>query len=304
MTQLNPILDQGNGSAFVSLADIARYCSSATYRDELLVFDSFNIHWSATLPVRINGLLLCMCTEGSGIITIDLKRYSFSENCMIVIHPNNFITTFETAPGTSLKMVVCSPGTIEHIMPKLTDLLPLMMQNHNEPVTHYDAWEARNLTSYFETIKSKMEGPETPYRRQKLICILQAAMFEMMEIQHSRTGTQTVVQRTRREEIMAKFLIQVSENFRRERQVNFYADQLCITPKHLSAVVKEISGRTAGEWIDNYVIMEAKVLLTSTDYTIQEIATMLNFPNQSFFGKYFKHHTGASPSEYRKNPAN
>ena len=66
-------------------------------------------------------------------------------------------------------------------------------------------------------------------------------------------------------------------------------------------MVKEISGRTAGEWIENYVTVEAKVLLRSTDLTIQEIASRLNFTNQSFFGKYFKHQTGMSPSEYRKS---
>ena len=106
--------------------------------------------------------------------------------------------------------------------------------------------------------------------------------------------------KTRKEEIMAKFILLVSENFREQRQVSFYSDQLCVTSKHLSAVVKEISGRTAGDWIENYVTVEAKVLLRSTDMTIQEIATRLNFSNQSFFGKYFKHQTGLSPTEYRK----
>ncbi len=99
---------------------------------------------------------------------------------------------------------------------------------------------------------------------------------------------------------MAKFILAVSEHFRTERQVSFYAHKLCITPKHLSSVIKEISGRTASDWIENYVVMEAKVLLKTTDMTIQEIAVYLNFANQSFFGKYFKHHTGVSPTTYRK----
>ena len=99
---------------------------------------------------------------------------------------------------------------------------------------------------------------------------------------------------------MAKFILAVSEHFRTHRQVNYYANKLCISAKHLSSVVKEISGRTAGEWIENYVTMEAKVLLRTTDMTIQEIATNLNFLNQSFFGKYFKHITGVSPTAYRK----
>ena len=100
---------------------------------------------------------------------------------------------------------------------------------------------------------------------------------------------------------MAKCILAVSEAFREERQVASSAHKRCITPKQLSSVVKEISGRTAGDWIENYVVMEAKVLLKTTDMTIQEIAAYLNFANQSFFGKYFKHQTGVSPSVYRKN---
>ena len=79
-----------------------------------------------------------------------------------------------------------------------------------------------------------------------------------------------------------------------------YADKMFLTPKHLSTMVKEVSGKTAGEWIDSLVILEAKAMLKSSEQSIQEIADELHFANQSFFGKYFKHHTGFSPKEYRK----
>lgn len=131
------------------------------------------------------------------------------------------------------------------------------------------------------------------------MCIMQAALYEMVDIQQRISDTRNIV-RTRKEEIMARFLLAVSEHFREQRQVSFYADMLCITPKHLSTVVKEVSGRTAGNWIENYVVMEAKVMLRTTDLPVQEIANRLNFLNQSFFGKYFKHLTGVSPSQFRK----
>ena len=90
------------------------------------------------------------------------------------------------------------------------------------------------------------------------------------------------------------------ENYKQERSVAFYADKLCVTAKYLSLISKEVSGQPAGNWIDEYVILEAKTLLKSSQMSIQEIADSLNFANQSFFGKYFKHHTGISPKEYRK----
>lgn len=84
-----------------------------------------------------------------------------------------------------------------------------------------------------------------------------------------------------------------------ERSVTFYAEQLCITPKYFSSLVKKLSGKSAAQWIDNYVILEAKNLLKYSDMSIQEIAYRLNFSTQSFFGKYFKHQTGLSPTQYR-----
>ena len=81
--------------------------------------------------------------------------------------------------------------------------------------------------------------------------------------------------------------------------MSFYAKQLNITPKYLSSVVKEVSGKTAARWIDESVILEAKALLKYSGMSIQEIAYYLNFPNQSFFGSYFKRNTGMSPSQYK-----
>jgi AraC-like DNA-binding protein len=82
-----------------------------------------------------------------------------------------------------------------------------------------------------------------------------------------------------------------------------YADQLCLTPKYFSKVIKDNSGASASEWIDNYVILETKALLKSTNMTILQISDELNFPSQSFFGKYFKRVTGMSPKSYRENKA-
>jgi AraC-like DNA-binding protein len=85
-----------------------------------------------------------------------------------------------------------------------------------------------------------------------------------------------------------------------ERELKFYADRLNLTPMHLSKVVKAASHKSANEWINDHVILEAKALLKSTSMTIQQISEELHFPSQSFFGKYFKRCTGISPREYEK----
>ena len=104
---------------------------------------------------------------------------------------------------------------------------------------------------------------------------------------------------TRAEEIFTQFIKLVEKNFRSERRVGWYSEQLCISPKYLSETIKAVSKRTPNEWIDSYVTIELRMLLRNTQKSIKEIAQELNFSNQSFLGKYFKEHVGMSPSEYR-----
>ena len=96
------------------------------------------------------------------------------------------------------------------------------------------------------------------------------------------------------------FISLVSRYHNTERGMAFYADKMSITPKYLSKVVKQASGRSGPEWIDAFVILEAKNLLKYTDKPVKEIVWQLNFPNPSVFNKFFKLHTGQTPSEYRK----
>jgi len=81
--------------------------------------------------------------------------------------------------------------------------------------------------------------------------------------------------------------------------LEFYANKLCVTSKHLSKVVKATGGKPASDWFDEHVALEAKAFLKSTNMTVEQISEELNFPSQSFFGKYFKRVTGFSPSEYK-----
>lgn len=250
-------------------------------------------------PLRFNGLVIALVASGSGRIGIDLRQYDLEPGSILVIHPRNYIYSAESE-DLVLDVVACSLQVVENVLPKLTDLMPLLMHHRAEPVETLTKEDSEGLLEFYRILKSQFDSPDTPFKKRKMMALLQAALFEMMDI-HCRRERIAEHQKTRKEEIMARFIILVSENFRQQRQVGFYSEQLCVSSKHLSAVVKEISGRTAGEWIENYVTVEAKVLLRSTDLTIQEIASRLNFTNQSFFGKYFKHQTGMSPSEYRKS---
>ena len=116
---------------------------------------------------------------------------------------------------------------------------------------------------------------------------------------HVETGASDASSRSRNEEYFNQFMGVLARHYMQQRSVGFYAGQLNLTPKYLTTLIKRISGLSVSEWIDNYVIIEAKTLLKYSTMSIQEIAYYLNFPNQSFFGSYFKRNTGMSPSQYK-----
>lgn len=284
----------------ISLRDLADYIKTSN-RHDVFAFDAFTPKTEAlAFPIRIDGLSIIFCKSGEATLTIDLTEYHIKKNSLLVLQPENFIQIKTCSEDLSCHLVVCSKEVVGQILPKLSSMLPLIMQHRTMPLQQLTEKEAIGIESFYTFLKLKLEEEKTPFQDQKVLCMLQAALFEIMDIRMAHSDTKPA-QHTRKEEIMARFILEVCKNFQRERQVSFYAKMLCVTPKHLSSVVKEISGRTAGEWIDHYVVMEAKMLLGSTDMTVQEISMQLNFANQSFFGKYFKHHTGIPPTEFRHN---
>lgn len=112
------------------------------------------------------------------------------------------------------------------------------------------------------------------------------------------------VQQNKKDIIFQNFMLALFRLYRKERNVAYYARMQHLTPRYFSAIIKEKSGNSALQWIVQMVITEAKQLLEGSDLSIKEIANQLNFPTQSFFGKYFKQYVGISPKDYRKSKLN
>lgn len=122
--------------------------------------------------------------------------------------------------------------------------------------------------------------------------------YELLNI-YFNNKPQTPLPQDKKDKIFQNFMITLYRYYHQERDVTFYANKQCLSARYFSSVIKEKSGSSALQWIIQNVITEAKYLLDNTDLSIKEIATKLNFPTQSFFGKYFKQYVGISPKEYR-----
>ena len=162
--------------------------------------------------------------------------------------------------------------------------------------------EGESLGDYIRLIDTELQEPELQFSRDIVSELIAATihkvgnLFQTYLAEHPDPEARM---QNRNEAYFRQFLELLSDHYKKERSVNFYAHSLCITPKYLTTLIKRNRGQSGSEGIDNYVILEAKTLLKYSTMSIQEIAYYLNFPNQSFFGSYFKRNTGMSPSQYK-----
>lgn len=284
------------------ISDISRYFnrkSGINDPEKYAVFYEVDNAINTEAPIRVLGLTIALCVEGEGEVGIGVRKFNFDKNCLMLLNPNQYVHSLSSDGPIKIMALGCSLEMMESIMPKISGLLPLLIHNPIESVTKLSEQNSLDIQEYMKLIGRKLNAPNTPLKRTKIANILQALLCEIIEKHYvSKDGIEKP--HSRKEEILSKFILEVLQHFRTERSVSFYADKLCVTPKHLSAVAKDITSHTASELIDHYVIMEAKIMLAESSLTIQEISNKLNFANQSFFGKYFKHLTGYSPSAFRK----
>ena len=268
--------------------------------DDLLIFDNIAEIPFPDEPRRMNCLLLALCRNGKACYAVDTEEQTVQSNDIIIISQGQVVDNYMLSNDCNGIGFLVSYDFFNEIIKGIREVSSLFLFSRNYPVCTLRANEAETLVTYFNMIKERACDTNHHFRKETVQSLLTTMIYDVSNaiyrIQNIRDKKQT-----RAEAIFRNFIKLVEQNFRRERRVGWYALQLGITPKYLSETIKQISRRTPNEWIDNYVILEIRVQLKSSAKSIKEITHELNFPNQSFLGKYFKEHVGTSPTEYRKS---
>lgn len=252
-------------------------------------------------PLRLDGIVIAIREKGSAKVNINLREYDIEKNDLIICAPGDILQS-NLLPGNHLaQMFLISSDFLKEMYINLNSFMPFFISLKEHPIFHLTDEEVKELTAFYLLIEETVKGDDN-FRTEIVRRLMGAYLYKIGSILHRKqpeflSGNP---QSLKREEVLFnQFINLLTEHHRKERRVDFYAEQLFLSPKHFSTVVKKVSGKTAGEWIDEYVVLEAKALLKYSAMSIQEVAYYMNFPNPSFFGKYFKHHTGMSPSEYK-----
>lgn len=248
-------------------------------------------------PKRIDFATIMICTQGRMTLKLNLMDYEVRPGDVLILAPSTIGQDVLVTPDCQLCMI-CFSEEVYNETSKNTISQQLRNYILRDPAKiHLSADYLQMAIAHYRLMRQLMGDEHFAYLAEAIrahVTVLSALFVQCIEEERSH---QTEL--SHQERLFNRFLQDVREHHHESRQVSFYADRLCISAKYLSHVVKDISGRQPMEWIRDYVLLNAKTLLRSGQYSVQQVSELLAFPNPSFFGKYFREHVGCTPREYQ-----
>lgn len=283
--------------SFDNVESIENEIAIFTYSD-LVGKINENVYSTLKSPHKFDFFLIMLHTKGEIKMKIDMiEHYANTQSNVIKVAPGQIVSLEEYSDDFDATVIIMSKRFLESLLVYINGSIPLRIGTNMDCIVKVSSQERAMLEMLIRAIRHILSNKENPYRLQVVQHVIMAIFYSSEQIRNIDSNE---TPRSNADVLSKEFLGLVKDNFRRERQLQFYADKLCITPRYLSRVVKETTNSSAAEWIERYVVLEARALLKSTNMTIQQISDELNFPSQTFFGKYFKRRVGVSPKEYRR----
>ncbi|MDO4930836.1 MAG: helix-turn-helix domain-containing protein [Bacteroidales bacterium] len=294
--------DKKNMEAFG--IEFVRDSGVATYVDEnIFLLDNFKDFSDGDLPVRLDMPIWAVCLKGEMSCIVDNLPYTLHEGDAAFCLPYSYVSKRRYSPDFKGKILGLSSGAIRrNVLWTGKDLFGIIEYRKDHSVILLDKPETNIFCCYYDLIKAKSAQEIDLFQKEGMDALFQVLLCELCSIMTRRISPSVPAARSVKREdwIFNNFLRLLTEGKGRERSVTAYANQLHVTPKYLSTVVKSVSKRTALEWIHECTAEIVAHELKYTDKTIKEIAFALKFPSLSFFGKFCKAHLGLSPKEYRQ----
>lgn len=247
-------------------------------------------------PYRLQEGRIAIINNGRARVLINLIEYVFRPNYISLIAPGSIIQIIETSQDFDAHMMAIEQNFLPvsgkeeffaHFLQRKKNLLL--------PLTTTEQVQIENFITVMWDVLQE------PVFRKEVIQHLLAGLLYNIEYIAKNKGQSESSPLTHQNDIFQRFISLVNTYSKTERNVSFYADKLCLTPRYLNTVIRQASQQTVMDWINQSIILEAKVLLKHSNRLVYQISDELNFPNPSFFSKFFKRMTGMTPQEYQKN---
>ncbi len=288
-----------SGYTTIGIKDIKRaFQLFDNFQDKVIIKEG-RVVAEQHVALRLEPFMFILVLKGTITIKVDYCPYTLCANNFLTIMPSHIIQVIGTSQDFDSKMLMVIPEFI-HLPDSISPSITQFMQLRKHPIMELTSEETRQIVNQIATIKEKIQLRTHNLQSVVIMLSLISFLVEIVNLRQIKSKKPVAIHQTRQDEILNDFLGLLLNNCKERHEVSFYANKLCITPQYLSVVLKESTGKTANQLIDEARVVEAKLFLRSQEYTIQQVADILRFADQSVFGKFFKKHTGSTPSEYKK----
>ena len=247
-------------------------------------------------PFRIDMTMAIIYEQGSADLKINMRDYHIEAPAVLLVLNDQIYQSAGHSEDLRSKVILMSRSFSDSLFANSGEILPLKSSIMKNPVMKIEN-EENVFGQFFQLLQNIAASPRQEFKIESARHLTLSMFYGYSHLKHEVNEVKST--NSRQEEIFTKFTELLERHHKKEREIAFYADKMCMTSKHLSQVIKDYTGKTALGIIEEYVISEAKSMLLSTTMSIQQISDELKFPSQSVFGKYFKRVAGISPSEYR-----
>lgn len=253
-------------------------------------------------PCRVDAFMAVICTRGEISFATNMAEHKLTKNMMFVSPASIF--EFHESHDCELYVLAFDSNFIDERRIDMHMLVPIVTSFDNGlgiPIraAHIDRMK-RGFDDFYKEFANRQESPYTNLIVSHVFCSLIYRLCETISANQVEPADSSLGVKDRSVEYFKRMMQLMAENFRTERSVEFYADKMNLTPKHLSRVIRNFTGKSVHQWIDRIVVLEIKNLLRYSDMSIQQISYELNFPNPSFMGQYFKRVTGKTPGQFKR----
>lgn len=264
--------------------------------EDVILVDKSVASFGTKEPFKLNAVLVVVCIKGSASGKINLVPYIINGPCMMIMLTDQVHEYGDISDDFEGFFLVLSEGFSDSL--NLHERFPLYASILHNPLIPLSEKDVDSLMDYHSMLQKTIRMTDNPYRLEVAKYLTKAFFYGNAYYFHDLDNNS---EKDKQEMLVNNFIRLVEIHFKVHRGIEFYAKELCRTPKYMSSLIKKHSGFYAGEWINNRVALEAKALMSSTKMTIQQISNELNFPSQSSFSKYFKRLVGISPTQYRES---
>ena len=254
-------------------------------------------------PFRIDGYMVLYCINGHIKLNVNLQEHELKSGMLFLNYPGSIIRVNDILDadegGLKYICVVMSREFVGNLMLDVNKLFTQNLSLLGTPSLSLTDTQTQLLREHV-SLMVNIVNSESSFKLESIRSILSSVFYFIAGFWAEKAAMKSQQPASGRNRmVFDQFIMLVSEHHTSYRNVGFYADKLSLTPKYLSRIIRDASGRSAPEWIDEYVILEAKNLLKYSGLPIKEIVYKLNFPSQSVFYKFFKARTGMTPTEYK-----